>query len=287
MRLCPRCRAPMLGASACTACGTRIETRDGFDLYAPRSAQRGQGYNPQIYAELARLEDRNFWFQARNRLIVRAARNYFPDAKSFLEIGCGTGQVLRAVGTAFPNARLHGSELFVEGLAFARQRLPRAHLMQMDATHIPYANEFDLIGAFDVVEHIEDDAGVLKEIHRALKIGGGALITVPQHPSLWSHQDEMACHVRRYRRHELESKLTRCGFRILYTTSFVTLLLPLLALSRWTMRKTDNDPLREMRISAAANTSLATVLRVEYALLSTGMTLPVGGSRLVVATKGS
>ncbi|MEO6967156.1 MAG: class I SAM-dependent methyltransferase [Rhodanobacteraceae bacterium] len=277
----------MQSTSVCVACGARIETKDGFDLYAPGSAQQGQGYNPQIYAELARLEDRNFWFQARNRLIVRATRNHFPDAKSFLEIGCGTGQVLRAMGAAFPNARLHGSELFVEGLEFARQRLPQAHLMQMDATRIPYVDEFELIGAFDVVEHIEDDVGVLKEIHRALKIDGGAILTVPQHPFLWSHQDEMACHVRRYRRHELESKLRGCGFRILYTTSFISLLLPLLALSRWTMRKTGDDPLREMRVGAAANTGLAAVLRAEYALLSTGMKLPVGGSRLVVAIKDS
>lgn len=287
MRICPRCRAPMDGASTCTACGARIESMHGFDLCAPDSARQGHGYNPGIYAELARLEDRNFWFQARNRLIVRAACEYFPETGSLLEIGCGTGQVLRALGNAFPNARLYGSELFAEGLAFARQRVARAYLMQMDATRIPYTDEFDLVGAFDVVEHIEDDVGVLKEIHRALKSGGGAILTVPQHPSLWSHQDEMACHVRRYRRHGLEGKLRDCGFRVLYSTSFVSLLLPLLALSRWTMRKTTNDPLREMRIGDFANTSLAAILHAEYALLCMGIRLPIGGSRLIVASKDS
>jgi SAM-dependent methyltransferase len=273
--------------TSCAACGAQIELVDGFEVYVPKDGRQRHGYNPEIYAELARLEDRNFWFQARNRLIVHAARRHFPRIGSFLEIGCGTGQVLRAMETAFPDAQMHGSELFVEGLSFARRRVPRAHLMQMDATRIPYADEFDLVGAFDVIEHIEDDTAVLAEIRRALKRGGGAILTVPQHPALWSQQDELACHVRRYRRHELEQKLRNCGLRVVYSTSFVSILLPLLAASRWTMPRANNDPLREMRIGRFANAGLGAALAAEYGLLRSGLRLPVGGSRLVVAIKDS
>lgn len=285
MKLCPRCRGPIGDALSCAACGHTTAVSDGIELYAPDHARAGHGFDPQLYTELAALEDHNFWFQARNRLIVRAVRAYFPTAQKFLEIGCGAGQVLRALGEAFPYAELHGSELFVEGLAFARRRAPEAHLMQMDATCIPYLDEFDLIGAFDVVEHIENDTCVLKEMYQALKPGGGAILTVPQHPSLWSRQDELACHERRYRRHELESKLRACGFRILYTTSFVSILLPLMAISRWTMRRSANDTLHEMRIGGFANGVFSFALRAEYALLGTGVRLPVGGSRLVAAVK--
>lgn len=286
MRLCPKCDQPSL-AAICGNCGHIVETSDGFELYAPQEAQRGNGYDPAIYSELASLEDHNFWFCARNRLIVHRARRHFPSARSILEIGCGTGQVLRALAAAFPDACLHGSELFVEGLPFARVRAPDARLMQMDATHIPFEDEFDLIGAFDVIEHIHEDELVLSRVHRALKRGGGVIVTVPQHPRLWSHQDELACHVRRYRRGELEEKLRRAGFRVIYSTSFVTVLLPLLVLSRRAMSRKDSDPLHEMRIGRAANALLAAALAAEFGLLCSGARLPIGGSRLVLAVKDS
>lgn len=251
----------------------------------PDAARQADGFDPALFPELAALEDRNFWFQARNRLIVHAIRRYCPHFDAFLEIGCGTGQVLRAIANAFPSARVSGSELFVEGLAFARTRVPRARLMQMGATRIPFTAEFDLIGAFDVIEHIHDDARVLCEIHRALRPGGAVILTVPQHPWLWSHQDELAHHQRRYRRGELERKLRGCGFRVAYSTSFMSLLLPLLAVSRLVVRRNDDDPLREMRIGRAANALLGSVLLLELLLLRAGARLPTGGSRLVVAVK--
>lgn len=272
---------------ACPECGWQPGHVDGFPSYAPELARSGQGYDPSYYHEIARLETRHFWFQARNRLIVHTLRRYFPGARSFLEIGCGTGMVLQAIHAAFPKLATSGSELFVEGLGFARQRLPGARLMQMDATRIPCADEFDVIGAFDVLEHIEDDVRVLHEIHRALHPGGGVILTVPQHPRLWSHQDELAHHVRRYQRGELEGKLQRCGFHIVHSTSFITLLLPLLALSRRAMQREDDDPFRELRIGNFANATLGAALKLESHLLRTGLSLPVGGSRLVVASKGT
>lgn len=253
---------------------------------APDAARQADGFDPALFPELAALEDRNFWFQARNRLIVHAIHQYCPRFDAFLELGCGTGQVLRAIANAFPSARMSGSELFVEGLAFARKRVPRARFMQMDATRIPFTAEFDLIGAFDVVEHIHDDTRVLFEIHRALRPGGAVILTVPQHPWLWSHQDELAHHQRRYRRGELERKLRDCGFRVAYSTSFVSLLLPLLVLSRLVARRNEDDPLREMRISGASNAILGGVLALEFLLLRTGLRLPAGGSRLAVAIRG-
>lgn len=275
----------MTDAVACAACGNRVEYADGVAMYAPGAAHAGHGYDPAHYQELAQLESRHFWFRARNRLIVHALRKHFPAARSFLEIGCGTGVVLQAVSKHFPDLVTSGSDLFVEGLPFAKARLPDANLMQMDATRIPFTGEFDVIGAFDVVEHIEDDRAVLHEIHRALTAGGGAVFTVPQHPWLWSYQDELACHVRRYRRGELEAKLREAGFSVVYSTSFVTLLLPLMAASRRRTPKAGSDPYHELRIGDTANAALHAALALEFHLLQTGLRLPVGGSRLIVATK--
>src|SRR5262249_27531768 len=159
----------------------------------------------------------HFWFVARNELIVGLANRFFPNAKCYLEIGCGNGAVLGAIAASRPWERLVGSDLHPSGLKQARARLPPAvELVQMDARAIPAANAFDLIGAFDIVEHVADDEAVLRGLRRATTVGGGAIIAVPQHPSLWSPADEIGQHQRRYRLGELENKLRRNGFEILF-----------------------------------------------------------------------
>jgi SAM-dependent methyltransferase len=158
--------------------------------------------------------------------------------------------------------------------------------MQMDARRIPFDEEFDMAGAFDVIEHIEEDTIVLSELHRALKPKGGLLLTVPQHPWLWSQTDEFAHHKRRYMASELHRKVEAAGFSILRSTSFVSILLPALAVSRILPHLRPNfDPLRELNISRISNVILGEMLSVERWILRQGISLPVGGSRLLVAQK--
>ena len=251
----------------------------------PRS---GEGYSPDYFAEMFELEAHNYWFRSRNRLLRWALRSYLPNAGRLLEIGCGTGFVLSGLREAFPELQLHGSELFAEGLAFADRRLPGVTLLQMDARCIPYDMEFDVIGAFDVLEHIEDDELVLAQMYRATRPGGGILITVPQHRFLWSVVDEHAFHRRRYSRADLVSKVERAGFRVVRTTSFVSLLLPLMVLSRRRRQSTrDNfDPRAEYRISNLLNTALERILDVERLAIQIGVSFPLGGSLLLVASRG-
>src|SRR5207244_1562327 len=115
---------------------------------------------------------------------------HFPHARSYLEVGCGTGYVLRAVRDAFPGLRVEGSELFEEGLAIARRRLPEVPLHRLDARHSPFRDAFDVLGSFDVLEHIEEDETALEQLRATVRPGGGVLLTVPQHPWLWGPADE-------------------------------------------------------------------------------------------------
>ena len=183
------------------------------------------GYDASLFAYLAELEPRSFWFRARNRLIVSTIRRCFPDAQTLLEVGCGTGFVLAALRNALPNLRLTGGELFPEGLEIARQRLRDVELIELDATKPP-PRSFDVVGAFDVLEHIADDERALAGLFEATAPRGGAILLVPQHSWLWSSADEFAHHFRRYTRRELVSKLERVGFSVTLATSFVTTLLP-------------------------------------------------------------
>ena len=135
-----------------------------------------------------------------------------------------------------------------------------------------YVDEFDGIGAFDVIEHTEEDQTVLRQIYQALKPGGLLLLTVPQHRWLWSPVDEDARHVRRYTAPELHDKVTQAGFSILLDTSFVTSLLPAMLLSRLLQRgKQQNcDAQAELRISPVLNCLFEGFLRMERKLIQAG-----------------
>jgi SAM-dependent methyltransferase len=244
------------------------------------------GFDETYFQHLPRVEERSFWFRSRNALIIWALRRYFPHAQSMLEVGCGTGFVLRGVRDALPQMRLVGGEPFEAGLAVAAQRVPDAELMKLDARELPFREEFDVVGAFDVLEHIDDDERALAAMYGALRPGGGLLVTVPQHPRLWSAVDEYSHHVRRYRRDELPTKLRDCGFDVLRQTSFVSLLLPVLVLSRLRFRdKKDFDPLAEFRAPPFVDSALGWVLTAERTLIRSGLSLPAGGSLLVVARR--
>lgn len=288
MKRCLQCSISYTsGGWNCPACGFAPPRAEGIPILAPELAQGGAGFQPEAFAELASLEAGNFWFRARNRLIVWALRRHFPDMRRYLEVGCGTGYVLAGVAKAYPQAQLTGSEVFSVGLPYAARRVQKAELLQMDARHLPYENEFDVIGAFDVLEHIEEDEMVLSEMKRALRSDGGIILTVPQHPRLWSQQDEYACHVRRYKMGELRNKVKQAGFRVVFETSFVSLLLPAMAASRLLQSKKQfvDDEMAELRLPKLLNSAFETVMKAERFLIRMGVRFPIGGSDLLVAKK--
>jgi SAM-dependent methyltransferase len=286
VRLCLSCGCPFVAVEwRCPECGAEPAVVDGVTMFAPDLAAEGEGFDPELFDTLAALEPHSFWFRARNRLIAWAVTEYFPRASTFLEVGCGTGFVLAGLQDAAPRLSLSGSELFPQAFEYARRRAPNATLYQLDARQIPFVDEWDVIGAFDVLEHIEDDAAALQSIRRALHDGGGLLVTVPQHPQLWSTADEYAHHVRRYRRGELRNKLELAGFRVARMTSFVTLLLPAMALMRYRGRKRSlqaYDPTGEHRVGRLTPV-LEGTLEVERMAIRRGWSLPAGGSLLAIA----
>jgi SAM-dependent methyltransferase len=254
--------------------------------FAPELAEKNEGFEADYFATLAELEAGNFWFRSRNRLLIWALQRYFAEAHSFMEIGCGTGFVLSGIREALPKLHLSGSEIFSAGLGFAAERLPGVELFQMDARRIPFKEEFDVIGAFDVLEHIKEDEQVLSQMYQATRKQGGIIVTVPHHPFLWSAVDVCARHVRRYTTRELKNKIEKAGFSVLRITSFVSLLLPLLIISRFKMRLCGDElDASEVRAGPLVNSTLERILDVERTTIRAGLSLPIGGSLLLVARR--
>ena len=286
VRRCVRCRAPIdAQVWQCATCGWQAERRDGVTILVRDAGELSQGFSTEQFENLLTVESCHFWFAARNKLITWALRRFFPGARTFLEVGCGTGQVLRALDQAMPSLRMTGLEASFAGLRFMLERVPRLQAVQAVATALPYESEFDVVGAFDLLEHIPDDAAAIAEIVRSVKPGGGVLLTVPQHPRLWSAVDRYSGHQRRYTRRGLTSLVRTSGLDLLFATSFVSLLLPALLLSRMRQQNETVDPLQEFRIPPAVNAFGRTMMAVERRLIRYGVSLPAGGSLLVVARR--
>lgn len=290
MKICLECQKHFVANDwHCPRCGHSPARVEDFITLAPRIATQNDGFNPALFEQYAEIEASHFWFVGRNKIIGDAIRERFANARNMLEIGCGNGGVLAEVGRNFPGIKLSGGDAFLHGLAYAAKRIPDAELYQMDATNIPFREEFDIIGAFDVLEHIDDDERALRQMFSACKPGGGIVVTVPQHPFLWSRTDEFAHHKRRYTRAELLRKVEGAGFEVERVTSFVSLLLPLMMLSRFMQRKhaqTENSIDEGFRISKPVNRLLGWVLGLERRAIRLGLSFPVGGSLLLVARKG-
>jgi SAM-dependent methyltransferase len=265
---------------------------DDIKCYAPELA-RVNDYFPEEYLHhLYKIEDENFWYRSRNRVIKRLFKKYTgaEGKKKIMEIGCGNGFILKGL-MEFPNYQLSGADIHVQGLKYAKERLPSINFIQLDATYMPFQNEFDAIGAFDVLEHIDDDIAVIQQVHKALRPKGLFFVSVPQYQWMWSHMDDLDQHKRRYSRRELHTKLRENGFDIIFKSSFVFSLFPLMAASRLLKKnekfkeRTFEEKLSELKLSKTTNTILESILRIDELLLKAGISLPFGGSLIAVAIK--
>lgn len=288
MKLCLKHQHPFIEATwKCPTCSDEPAQLGHFMAFAPTLEERNNGFNPNLFQRFAAVEAVHFWFVARKDILCDRMLRHFPNAKNIFEIGCGTGFVLSNVHQAFPAAQLTGSDIFTEGLGFAKRRVPSALLYQMDACQIPFVEEFDLIGAFDVLEHIDDDQAALGQIYQACQSGGGIILTVPQHRWLWSSTDDYAHHKRRYTRTQLVGKVERAGFRVEYVGSFVFLLLPAMLASRLLQKSAQSSDRMDdgFKIGRLTNKLFGAVMKVERWLINKGLSFPLGGSLLLVAKK--
>ena len=210
--------------------------------------------------KLARLEGQHWWYRERRHLLAEAIRGLAPGrAIDIGAAGGGNTMVLQRAGW-----EATALEYSAEGAAVAHERaLP---VLRSDATRLPLADDTqDLVVAFDILEHLADDDGAVREALRVLRPNGTYLVAVPADPRLWSAHDEAVHHLRRYTRPELIALLERGGFVIDSVRSWNVLLRPVVAFRRRASTGSDLEDLHPI-----VNTGLRAIITAERYL-------PVGG----------
>jgi SAM-dependent methyltransferase len=204
--------------------------------------------------KLAELEDRHWWYRERRILLARELAR-FSKAGTALDIGAAGGgntRVLRANGWQ-PIAIEYGAE----GAEVARDR--GLNVLRADARRLPVADgSIDLVVAFDVLEHIEEEDVAMAEINRVLRPGGVALMAVPSDMRLWSAHDVAVGHVRRYTRDTLRDVVAGSGLAIESLKSWNVLLRPAAA---WHRKKSTGSDLGD--VPALTNRALSAVIAAE------------------------
>ena len=268
---------------------------EGIRCYSPEVANTYTNYPDDGFELTDKSAESSFWVRSRNRLFKTIVYDHLvPTGKiKLLEIGCATGDFIQQI-VENENLEITGSEIYLKGLLYAKKNLPNVDFIQFDVTQGVVGEEFDLIVAFDVLEHIENDVAAISNTNKMLRKGGCLIITVPQHMFLWSNLDEILKHKRRYSRRELVTKLQENGFDISYATSFLFVLFPVMLFSRIFDRRLDQSQSEELNSMALKkrvlfpkplNWILDQLMRIDETLIRLGISLPFGGTLVVVARK--
>lgn len=255
-----------------------IDTTQAGDMPLPREMMQ------HVYPVFYQLEESHWWYVGRRRIIISFVKEICAQISDrrprILDVGCGTGANLKTLAE-FGEAE--GVDISPDALQFCRERgLNNVKLGA--AEELPYDDAtFDLVTALDVVEHLDDDVGGLRELRRVLRPGGRVLIFVPTFMWLWGLQDEVSHHRRRYTLPELRRAMAEAGFEVERTTYANITFLPPVFLVRMLMRITGIKTDTEARINIPLfNPLFARILGAEATFLRF-MNFPVGVSGLCVA----
>ncbi len=245
--------------------------------------------NLEEYHKMHALETQYWWFQGRRRVILDTIQKHCAPVEGnrpvILDIGCGTGMMLedlQKMGAAT------GLDFSMVALEYCKNRGIN-NLGRADVRHIPVKdNSVDIITALDLIEHIEDDHGLMDEFHRVLKPGGVAIMSVPAHKKLWSGHDVALHHFRRYEKAEFRQLVEGAGLKPRkYSYGMATAYVPAVLIRNYKKMRGQsgaNQSTDEFPIPAWLNGLLRKSVEVESAWLKR-WDLPIGLSLLCVAQK--
>jgi SAM-dependent methyltransferase len=236
-----------------------------------------------VYQQMAELDQRHWWYRARRRVLADLIRREVrpPADAAILEIGCGTGHNISML-TQF--GRVDAVELDDEARALAERRLGRAVMSAPlpELAGVP-TRHYDIVGAFDVIEHIDDDGAAIEAIASTLKAGGKFVMTVPAHQWMWSAHDTVNHHKRRYSKAALRRLIEGSPLKLQKLGYFNSLLFPLAVAERLASKARGKDEADLKLPMAPLNAALEWAFAAERHLVGR-VPLPPGLSLFAVAS---
>jgi SAM-dependent methyltransferase len=236
-----------------------------------------------IYQHMEEFDGKHWWYRARRRILAALIRRevHLPPNAVVLDVGCGSGHNLPMLGEF---GTVDAVELDDQARAIAARRLGRpvmnAPLPELDG--VP-DRHYDLIGAFDVIEHIQDDRGALESIAKKLKPGGTLLMTVPAHQWMWSSHDVLNHHKRRYSKGSLKRLIDGSPLKLRKVGYFNSLLFPVAVAQRMASKLRGNEDADLALPPAPLNGALEAVFASERHLVGR-LPFPPGLSLFAVAS---
>ena len=199
------------------------------------------------YEAEAGSEATHWWYLGRRKLIESVVREIgCSAATSALDVGTASGGNIRLLKEIGLN-NVSGLDYSPVAVKYCRSK-GHGRALVGDARHMPFgAERFGLVLATDTIEHIQDDLGTLREIHRVLCKGGHAIVTVPAFPSLMGQGDIIAQHIRRYRRVELMRLINESGLELMEIFHFNYLLFLPIFLARRLILSRGKPPVSELK----------------------------------------
>jgi len=249
--------------------------------------------NVEEYEKMYNQENTYWWFQGRKQILFKMIRHYdlLKNGRArVLDIGCGTGLILQGISG---ESYAIGVDFSSKALSFCEKR-NLENLVRGDVRDLPIAtSSVDLVLALDLLEHIEDDKGLMNEIRRVLKPEGYLLATVPAHQYLWSEHDEALHHYRRYSKRDFLYLVKDKGFSLIKYSYVISLtFLPILVFrltqkAYRSFKSSKNKPKTHIIIlPEILNALLIRILEMEGGLLKR-LNFPFGVSLLCIAQKGA
>ena len=239
------------------------------------------------YERMHAVEDRMWWFRGLRTLaageLARALGRSTAQGP-VLDAGCGTGGMLARLGPAVGNRPTFGLEFDVVAVILAASK-SRRPVAAGSVNEMPLGD--GALGGYlslDVLCHggVEPERAV-REAHRCLRPGAVALFNLPAYGWLLSAHDRRVHNVRRFTRGQARALLAGHGLRVVKSSYWNTLLFPLMLLHRLTGRDDAASDVRDFPrwLDALFSAALAT----ERAAIAAGLSLPFGGSLMIVATR--
>jgi len=238
------------------------------------------------YPILYQVEETHWWYLGRRRIIrsliekIRTTLNN-PDPR-ILDVGCGTGANLKMLAAC---GKAEGVDISPQAVEFCRERgLDSVKLGAIE--HLPYEDDsFEIVTALDVVEHLDDDVGGLREMRRVLRPDGRLLLFVPAFMFLWGVQDDVSNHRRRYTLPRLLKAVEAAGFSVEWSSyANISFFLPVLVV-RSVMRWLGLRAATEYGINISLmNGPFSQVFAAERFILERGR-LPFGVSAVCIARR--